>query len=197
MNIAMIQASSSRPRLRSESPVHTGCTPESSTAQTVDWDLVTRRLRRFGMALTGHTQEAEDLAQQAIAQVLTRAPHLADHAGFGRMVITRLWLDQQRSMRRRWKRALASATAAVASLAPRPAPVEINEQTQLLRRAIEALPARQRAAVTLRLIEGLEYPAIAQAMQCDVGTVRATLHLARTKLRNALERTDHAGTPTP
>ncbi len=57
----------------------------------------------------------------------------------------------------------------------------------MAKEAIDSLPARQRAALLLRVVEGLSYEAIAEALECEVGAVRANLHLARMKVRSRLE----------
>lgn len=53
--------------------------------------------------------------------------------------------------------------------------------------AILALPARQRAAAYLVFYEGYTPTEAAKAMGCRPGTVRRYLHLARTKLGEALD----------
>lgn len=138
------------------------------------------------MALTGNRDEAEDLAQQTLAALFAKAPARADHMGYARRTLTRLWLDGQRSVRRRMARLLAAASASLHGLVGHSPSEEMHEQVRMLRRAIEVLPPRQRAVITLRLVEGLDYPAIAEATGCDVGAVRSSLHLARAKLREVL-----------
>ena len=53
-------------------------------------------------------------------------------------------------------------------------------------RAIAALPAELREAVTLREMEGLSYEEIAQVMDCPVGTVRSRIFRAREAIDNRL-----------
>ncbi len=55
------------------------------------------------------------------------------------------------------------------------------DRTARLRAAVDALPARQREMILLRL-EGLEVVDIAAATGAAEGTVKATLHQARAKL---------------
>lgn len=59
-----------------------------------------------------------------------------------------------------------------------------------LRDAVAELPERQRAAVFLRYYADLEYEAIADALGIERGTVAASLHAARTKLRTSLKEGD-------
>ena len=48
-----------------------------------------------------------------------------------------------------------------------------------MNRAMDALPADLRTAITLREIEGLSYEEIASVMNCPVGTVRSRIFRAR------------------
>jgi RNA polymerase sigma-70 factor (ECF subfamily) len=151
-----------------------------------DWQLVSDGLRRYALALTGRTEEAEEQAQQTLAHLLARAPEKAGHVGYARRTMTRLWLDTQRSMRRRLRRYALLAREAVApdAVAGR---VPETEMGGLLRRRVELLPAQQRAVLVLRLVEGLDYGQIAEALGSSVSAVRANLHLARRSLARSME----------
>ena len=54
-----------------------------------------------------------------------------------------------------------------------------KEIAATVNQAMEALPEELRQAVTLRVIEGLSYEEIAQAMNCPIGTVRSRIFRAR------------------
>jgi RNA polymerase sigma-70 factor (ECF subfamily) len=55
-----------------------------------------------------------------------------------------------------------------------------------IERAVEQLSAEQRAVFLLREVHGLEYDAIAEALEVDLGTVKSRLSRARAALRAAL-----------
>jgi RNA polymerase sigma-70 factor (ECF subfamily) len=59
---------------------------------------------------------------------------------------------------------------------------------QLLERALMGLGERDRAIVLLREIEGLRYEEIAEILGMNLGTLKATLHRARERLRRDLVR---------
>jgi RNA polymerase sigma-70 factor (ECF subfamily) len=57
----------------------------------------------------------------------------------------------------------------------------------LAKKAIEALPAAQRAVITLRDVEGLSSEEVCTALDLSDGNQRVLLHRARAKVRAALE----------
>lgn len=66
------------------------------------------------------------------------------------------------------------------------APVEPVETDVDLERAVLQLSGRQRQAVDLHYFVGLDVATCAQVMGCAEGTVKATLHQARGRLRALL-----------
>ena len=63
--------------------------------------------------------------------------------------------------------------------ARRKSELEGKEIAATVNRAMDALPADLRTAITLREIEGLSYEEIASVMNCPVGTVRSRIFRAR------------------
>jgi RNA polymerase sigma-70 factor (ECF subfamily) len=61
-----------------------------------------------------------------------------------------------------------------------------TEFQQTIRNAIIALPERQRAAVLMHKYDGMEYTQIAEALDCNVSTVKSILWRAYTTLRTRL-----------
>lgn len=61
-----------------------------------------------------------------------------------------------------------------------------REVERTVYRAIEALPAELREAVTLREMEGLSYEEIASVMGCPIGTVRSRIFRAREAIDRAI-----------
>lgn len=149
---------------------------------TPDWSAMTERLRQVALALTRSRDDADDLAQATLATLLAKNPDRAEHIGYARQTMIRLWLDQQRSLRRRMLRVARLA------LTRRPWHVDrdrlsISEEHERVRRAIASLPPRQQAVVVLRVAEGLSYAEIAETLGCSLGAVRANLHLGRQRVR--------------
>jgi len=62
-----------------------------------------------------------------------------------------------------------------------------NQQAEQVRRAVDALPAKQRLVLILSRYEGLSYKEIAEVMQCSVASVESLLFRARKGLLNQLQ----------
>jgi RNA polymerase sigma-70 factor (ECF subfamily) len=65
--------------------------------------------------------------------------------------------------------------------------MESLESVQQLRCALDRLSEEHRTILVLREMDGLDYDAIAQAIDVPVGTVRSRLHRARLQLKHELE----------
>jgi RNA polymerase sigma-70 factor (ECF subfamily) len=71
--------------------------------------------------------------------------------------------------------------------APGPAALaELNDEARTLRAAIEALPEKYRAVITLYHLQGRQYEEIAQVLDLPMGTVKTHLFRAKDLLRKTL-----------
>jgi RNA polymerase sigma-70 factor (ECF subfamily) len=93
-------------------------------------------------------------------------------------------------MRRSWVRSgppLDEVEELLSDRSPGPDRSAASEQTgRCIAEALEALSPKERAIVLLREVEGMPYDEIAQALQVPLGTLKASLHRSREKLRRAL-----------
>ena len=64
--------------------------------------------------------------------------------------------------------------------------VDMDETLEMVQRAIAVLPSKQRAAVVLRHVQGLDYAMIAQALDCSEDSARANVYQALRRLRQTL-----------
>jgi RNA polymerase sigma-70 factor (sigma-E family) len=137
-------------------------------------------LLRTAFLLCGDRGRAEDLVQTTLAKTVVAWPRLRRSGGVDRYV-QRVLVNTFVSARRRrswWEAPLSRLGAGAAARdgdRDRRAADEYAgvEQRDWLRRALESLPARQRAAVVLRFYEDLSEQETAQAMGCSVGTVKS------------------------
>lgn len=144
------------------------------------------RVLRLASRLLGDGAEAEDVTQEAMLRLWQIAPRWqagqAAPSSWLHRVTVNLALDRIR--RRRDGVALDAIAEPVA---PGPAPTEAliaADRARALEQALAQLPARQRAAVVLRHIEGYSNPEIAEMLGLGVEAVESLT--ARGKRRLAL-----------
>lgn len=134
----------------------------------------------------GHAADAEDIAQEAFLKILSAAPRYQPSAVFSTYlyrVVTRLCIDFYRKKRPVFTDTLPE----MADPAPDPAAALARKDRETtIRRALDALPARQRMAVILKYYEGLGYADIATAMDITRKAVERLLGRARKTLQSRL-----------
>jgi RNA polymerase sigma-70 factor (ECF subfamily) len=136
---------------------------------------------------------AEDIAQQVFLAAWKAAPSFQPRAAVKTWlfrIATNACLNHQRSRRRKPAVPLAGEPEAAVSAgraeAPDAASLE-RERAETLQRAIEALPASQRAAMLLRHVHDLSYAEIASVLETSISAVESLLFRARSRLRDVLE----------
>lgn len=140
------------------------------------------RLVRSLTAYTGDRDLAVELSQEALARVCLDWPRIGAMAAPGayahRVAVN---LANSTLRRRRCERAaLARAAARAADGVPEPAP----PLDPGVRRALSALPPRQREAVVLRFVLDLSVDTAAARMGCAPGTIRSLTAQAVARLRD-------------
>jgi RNA polymerase sigma factor (sigma-70 family) len=158
-----------------------------SDPETLTADRVAARAlqvaRRTAMGVLGDAEAAADVAQEVAITAVRRAGSLRDPAALDG------WLHRiaVRAALREARRAGRRREAERAGHATRPdADHGLGDALALL----DGLPARQRAALTLRYVHDLPDAAIARALRCRPGTVRSLLSRGREAVR-AVMNDDH------
>ncbi|OGA01972.1 MAG: RNA polymerase subunit sigma-70 [Betaproteobacteria bacterium RIFCSPLOWO2_02_67_12] len=155
------------------------------------------RLRRFGRAITGHRQDADDLVQMALERALTRREQWGAGtrlASWLFRIMQNLWIDELRARSRR-DRVFAPEEAGehVGD-----ASAERQIDSLAVRKAMERLNDDQRVAVGLVLVEGLPYKEAAAVLDIPIGTLTSRLARAREQLQLLLDDFGRAkGMETP
>ena len=136
--------------------------------------------------LLGNRDDAEDACQDAL---------LRAYRAFGRLragsnsrawlyrIATRSALNVSRSRRRRGARR-ADVEPDTLPAPPALDPAERERRIRVVR-AVQALPAKQRAALMQRQFHGLRYDEIGAALECSAEAARANVYHAIKKLRAA------------
>ena len=156
-------------------------------------ELVRRHQRtawRIAHRSLGDPVEAEDVVQEAFLRILSVAPRYKPTAAFSTYlycVVARLCIDYARKRRP----ILSNALPETLDSSPDPATaLAQKDRDALIRKALDALPSRQRMAVILKYYESLSYGEIARAMGTTVKAVDRLLGRARKTLQSSLSRTE-------
>ena len=151
--------------------------------------------------MSGNREKAEDFFQETFKRVHEKAHTFRgpQFKGWLFKIATRVTLDGLR----RSKRAKAVSlnqqldcdnpdsgqlgAVALADNSCNPSEQALKaEQTEQVRRAIELLPARQRATLVLAYYQQLSYTDVAEVLGCSVGTVKTQMFRALKTLANKL-----------
>lgn len=150
---------------------------------------------RLAYGLLGERAEADDLAQDAMLQLhdkLTCGEPPRAYRAWRDSLVLNLCRDR---LRRRASRQRAETRAggprALGAEPASSAALERADTRDVLRRALDALPERERAAFVLRELEGHATSHVALVLEIGESSVRSLLTLARRRLRDLLgERLD-------
>jgi len=159
----------------------------SETSQSIHEQIVTLlpRLRRFARNLTRNPHDADDVVQIAVERALTRLDQWRSDArldGWMFKIVRNAWIDELRSRGRRAKIFLAAEAGEIVGTD------SMARETELLsvQSAMARLPADQREAVSLVLVEGLPYREAAEVLDVPIGTLTSRLARGRQALQALL-----------
>jgi RNA polymerase sigma-70 factor (sigma-E family) len=141
-----------------------------------------RALQRTAWLLTGDWALAEDLVQAALARSWPRWERIRRRDNpeiYVRRVMVNTWSSWSR---RRWRG--EQPTGAVPD---QPVSGDLAAEVTArvaVRSALSALSDRQRAVLVLRVFDDLSEAAVAQVLNCAIGTVKSTMSRALARLRD-------------
>jgi len=150
----------------------------------------------FALVLTGNSDDAHDLVQDAYLRAYRFYPRYAQIANYKAWLFT---LTKNLFINRYHQRAreVSLTELEVVEDDPYESPKEIlvaargRHEKGLFRqdfeRALAELPAKLRLAVLLKDVEGFDYKEIAEIMNCPLGTVMSRLSRGRNLLKKALK----------
>ena len=147
------------------------------------------RVHNYARGILRDPEDAKDVAQECLIRLWRHREQVEPGAGCRSWLLRsahNLCIDR---LRRRSTRLEAVRDDAADPTDGRPGPERLTSSAQVagrLERALLDLDHRDRAIVLLREVEGLAYEEIAELLDLKLGTLKATLHRAREKLRHAL-----------
>src|ERR1700751_3191709 len=137
-------------------------------------------LLRAAQAMTGNRQDAEDLLQSTLVKAYQSWDRIDDPAALDTYV-RRIMVNTHISGWRR-RRVDEYPTDELPEEAV-DSQMSDCEMPEVVRRALDRLPRRMRAAVMLRYYDDMSEPEVAAALGISVGTVKSTVARAVAKLR--------------
>lgn len=174
--------------------------------QTRFEDLMERTYKKvYSLAyrLSGNKSDAEDLTQEAFFRAYRGFKSYEGDKPFENWIfriVTRLFLDLNRSRRRRVKavsydapiRPDGSDDTVMFETADERADTETlvfqNTVSEDLEKSLQTLSEDQRKLIWLADVEGVPYNEIAMIFKAPVGTIRSRLHRAHKQLRACLDQ---------
>ena len=145
---------------------------------------------RFALQLTGDVHQADDLTQETMLRAWRHRQRLRDTRSARRWlfnIAANLWRDEKRRERVHRKYiALAADDQQVANPTADQQLVDREDVSRALH-AMEDLPSRQREVLYLYSCEALSLAEIANVLSIRSDAVKASLSLARKKMRRELQ----------
>lgn len=140
-------------------------------------------LRRYARALTRNADRADDLVQDCLERAIRKHRLWAPTGplqGWLFKILLNLYRNESRQQRRRGDHVSIDALLVEPAIpAPQPGRIALGEMS----RAIDALPAGQREALLLVVLEGVSYEEAAGILGIPAGTLMSRLSRARAALR--------------
>jgi RNA polymerase sigma-70 factor (ECF subfamily) len=137
--------------------------------------------------------DVEDLTQDVFLRAYESFPGLrpnSNHRAWLYKIATHSAYTQLRRIKHRRDKLsfLAHSPMELSKASDDPASGKYPEQT--VRALVNSLPVKQKACITLRYLQDLDYPQIAQILGCSQESARANVYQAIRHLRQALEEKD-------
>lgn len=137
-------------------------------------------LLRIGVTLTGNRADAEDLVQAALAKTYLAWGKINDRTALDAYVRRAMVNTHISWWRRRKLEEFPTDELPDQAVADQ---ARDSDLAEVVRRALDRLPERMRAAVMLRYFEDMTEPEIAALLGVSLGTVKSTVSRAVARLR--------------
>lgn len=144
-----------------------------------------RRVLSIAWRMLGDLDDAKDAAQDVFLRLYRFLPRFDERREFSHWLY-RMTVNVCRDAARRRRRGEPLPELAADTDPDRD--LRAAEARRLVHRALETLPVKERAALVLRDVEGLETEEVARILGSSPATVRSQVSSARLKIRKFIER---------
>ncbi|MHC5005357.1 MAG: RNA polymerase sigma factor [Planctomycetota bacterium] len=145
---------------------------------------------RFALRLTGDPRQAEDLAQETMLRAWKHRGRLRDGTDARPWlfrITVNLWRDELRRQRVRRSTGIAHPHVLRSADARPDRAAAVREDLERVLAAFDELPPRQREVVHLVACESLGIDDVAEVLGITPNAVKASLSLARRRLREVVQ----------
>ena len=143
------------------------------------------RVARTALRLLANRQDAQDAAQEVFLRLHRNLRHI-DSAGNLSGWLYRVTVNVCHDMLRRRKNVESLDDSRFSLESSTEADLEREQQRRMVVEAVGSLPEKERAALTLRDLEGLSTREVAGILGSSEATVRSQISAARVKIRKML-----------
>jgi RNA polymerase sigma-70 factor (ECF subfamily) len=157
------------------------------------FDKYHKKVYRIAYGVVRHREEALDIVQEVFIKLFRSIKNFKGKSHFY-TYLYRMVMNTAIDHARKTGKQFISSLDEEGSFEPpdelEKGPERILLQKELeerVKRAMEKLPAEQRAALIFRDVEGLSYQEMAEAMGCSIGTVMSRLHYGRKRIQELLK----------
>ncbi len=182
---------------REETEMISRCQKGDQQALKEIFDKYQKKVYRIAYGVVRQREEALDIVQEVFIKLFHSIKNFKGRSQFYtylyRMTMNTA-IDHTRKMGKQTISSLDEEGSFEPSDAVEKGPERILLQKELeerVKRAMDKLPAEQRAALIFRDVEGLSYQEMAEAMGSSIGTVMSRLHYGRKRLQELLK--DYVG----
>ena len=147
------------------------------------------RVHTYAVWMLGEREEARDVSQEALVRLWQHRERVHEPAARTWLMRTTHHLCIDRLRRRSARPEVAVENLAFALPDGKPSPERSSTSEQLgraIKGALASLSPRDRSIVLMREVQGMAYEQIATVLDMPLGTLKATLHRCREKLREEL-----------
>ncbi len=161
----------------------------------IDFDQYVDGLYRFALSLTRDQHQAEDLTQECCLRAHQHRRQVKDQDKIKSwlfQIMHNLWKDQLKKKKPQTDNATVSE--AVSSVLSPEKAASMQEQHERVLRWMQQLPNQQRSVLFLCVVEGFKQQEVAQLLGISLANVKATLSIARRKLTEKVNASQHDAT---
>jgi RNA polymerase sigma-70 factor (ECF subfamily) len=157
------------------------------------YDKYHKKVYRIAYGVVRQREDALDIVQEVFIKLFRSIKNFQGRSHFYtylyRMVMNTA-IDHARKSGKKFASSLDEDGSFEPSDGAEKGPERVFLQKELeerVKRAMDKLPAEQKAALIFRDMEGLSYQEMAEAMGCSIGTVMSRLHYGRKKMQELLK----------